>query len=72
MSSPRCITVRTGALTPCCGRVPLMVRQGRYACRACGEVYRDAAELVRDMFWGAVDVTSSAPTRLILRVRWRG
>ena len=65
------LTVRPGVVTPCCGRVPLPIGHDRYACRACGVIYRDAAAVVADGFGAVVDVTPVAPFRLVPRIRWR-
>lgn len=65
------LVVRPGSLTPCCDRVPIVVRARVWGCRGCGALYADAARLVTDGFGPCTDVTAMTPTRLVVRQRWR-
>jgi rubredoxin len=67
MVDPAPAVIRAGAVLPCCARVPLPIGSDRYACRACGAVYRDAAAIVRAVIPGTVDVTALTPSKWVVR-----
>lgn len=66
-SAPAVMVVRSGAVTPCCERVPLTVGGGSVACRGCGELYRDARAVIEAVFGACVDVTPLTPSRYVAR-----